>query len=504
MKHLLWLLCAVPTLLFAQTDIDLTLSEPFRDAKRSGNLYQTYTTDQNQIVLVRTGKKQLLVDVFDETFRPVFQKSIERNRQEGLFGSILRGSELTLISVYQPSSRERIVTAHRVDLASGDHRAKRLFTKTVDKTGLFNFRRDRTTDFAVSRNDRYFVVGMDHQHENLATYELSVYDTETLERVYRKRTRARGKKKNFVANDLMIDNQGVTYFLGKEYESDGKLFDLDREADYDYLLTRADAGGIQQERIDLGAEQYIVTLRLLDAQKHVRAVGLYGKRRGNEINGTVVFTIGKNDLDVVAEKRSDIPKEMYADLFNEARTERRDKKQRGIQRTFINYLNESADGTLHLSAQEYYVTRRTDRNGNVTYTYNYGDLLHFSINPIGELNWGRGILFHRAQGNYALDHLYHSFVRDGKLYVVFNGARRDKERSNGRVKASGRLTALTVYVYDERGEVERVRLRDNALGEPVFFPQYGAVTLDGRFVTLNNRRGRRQFVLIEPHPTGRG
>ena len=497
MKHLFWLLLAAPTLLFAQSDIDFTISEPFKDAKRSGNLYQTYTTDQNQVVLVRTGKKQILVDIFDEQFQPVFQKSIERNKKEGLFGSILRGNELTLISVYYPTTKERIVTAHRLDLATGKHRAKTLFNKTIEKTGkLFNFRAHRQTDFAVSKNDRYFVIGMDNQHQNLASYELNVFDVETLERVYRKRSRARGDKLNFRANDLMIDNAGVCYFLGKEYE--GKFFDLDRDADYDYLLTRADAEGLKTERVDMGSEQYIVAMRLLDAKNHVRAVGMYGKRRGSEVNGTVVFTFDKETLDVAAEKRSDIPKEMYADLFNEAKTERKNQKQKGIRRTYINHINEADDGTLHLSAQEYFVTQSTDRNGNVTYTYHYRNMLHFSINPIGELNWGRGIFFKRSQGNYALNHLYFSFVRDGKLHVVFNGARRDKERSNDRVKASGKLTALTVYVYDENGEVERVRLRDNTLGEPTFFPQYGAVTRDGRFITLNNRRGRRQFILIEP------
>ena len=489
-------------LLFASTafaqlqQLDFKISEPFKDAKRSGNLYETYVTDDNRIVLVRSGKKSILVDVFSEDFSLIFQKSIERNKKEALFGSVLRGNELTLVSVYYPTTKERVITTHRVDLNTGDHRSKALFSKTVKKTGkLFNFRRDRLTDFAVSRNQKYFVIGMDNQNENINSYELSVFDVETLERVYRKNSH-QGKERNFIANDLMIDNQGIVYFLGKEFERGGSIFD--REANYKFMLTRVDADRARSKRIDLGEEQFIIAMRLLDAKNHVRAVGLYGKRRGSQVNGTIVYTIDKTELDIEAEKRSDIPESMYADLFNEAKTERKDKKQKGIKRTYINYINENSDGSIHLSAQEYYVTSTTDRNGTVDYDYNYRNILHFSINPIGELNWGRGIFFKKTLENYALNRLYFSFVRDGKLYVVFNGARRDKERSNDRVKASGNLTSLTVYIYDEQGEVERLRLRENRLGEPYFFPQYGAVTNTGKFITLNNRRGRRQFVMIEP------
>ena len=485
-------------MLSAQSELEYTISEPFKDAKRAGNVYRTFSTDDDQIVLVRTGKKQLLVDVYSKEFSPILRKSIERNRAEGLVGSVLRGNELTLVSVYYPNAKERIVTAHRIDLKTGDHKSKKLFDKTVKKTGkLFNFRADRATLMASSRNNRYFAVGMDNVNENIASFEITVFDTETLERVYRKNSRTRGEVKNFLANDLMIDNEGVTYFLGKEFET-GKLFDFDKEADYDYLLTRADAEGTKTERIDMGAEQHIVALRLLDAKNHVRAVGLYGKRRGNEINGTVVFTIDKNDLSIAAEKRSDIPEQLYSDLFNANAAERKDKKQKGIRRTYINFINESSDGAIHLSAQEYYVTTSRDRNGNIDYQYNYRNILHFSINPIGELNWGRGIFFKERLDDYALNHLYHSFVSNGNLYVVFNGARKDRERSNDRVKASGALTALTVYRYDTNGEVERMRLFENKLLQPRFFPQYGSVTRDGQFITLNNRRGQRQFILIRP------
>ena len=334
-------------MLSAQSELEYTISEPFKDAKRAGNVYRTFSTDDDQIVLVRTGKKQLLVDVYLKEFSPILRKSIERNRAEGLVGSVLRGNELTLVSVYYPNAKERIVTAHRIDLKTGDHKSKKLFDKTVKKTGkLFNFRADRATLMASSRNNRYFAVGMDNVNENIASFEITVFDTETLERVYRKNSRTRGEVKNFLANDLMIDNEGVTYFLGKEFET-GKLFDFDKEADYDYLLTRADAEGTKTERIDMGAEQHIVALRLLDAKNHVRAVGLYGKRRGNEINGTVVFTIDKNDLSIAAEKRSDIPEQLYSDLFNANAAERKDKKQKGIRRTYINFINESSDGAIH-------------------------------------------------------------------------------------------------------------------------------------------------------------
>ena len=497
MKFLISLIVLFPTLLFAQFPVDYVVSEPFRDAKRSGSLYKTFTTDQNQIVLVRNAKKQILIDVYSEDFTPVLNKSIERDRMEVLFGSMIRGNELILISVYYPNSKERVVTTHLLNLSTGDHKTKTLLNKTLEKTGkLLNLRINRQTMMAVSRNNQYFVIGMDDFKENVGSFELIVFDTETLERQYRQNSRKSGDAPIYIASDLMIDNDGVVYLLGKEYER-GEIINVINDADRDYLLTRADAESVSSESIDLGSEQHVIALRLLDAKNHVRAVGLYGKRQGSKINGTVVFTHDKKDLSMVAEKRSDIPKEIYDDLFHSERAERRNKKQKGIRNTYINYIKESEDGTIYLSAQEYSVTNSTDQNRNSMNHYHYGNILHFSINPVGELNWGRAIRFSYMLSEYALNHLYHSIVTDGSLYVVLNGYLGKEERISANDKGRGVRNALLVYRYDNQGEVERAWLFNNTASlHSRFAPQYGAVTSNGQFVTLNRRRGQRRFIMI--------
>lgn len=485
-------------LLHAQgtTQLQITESAEFKDEiSVSSGVLAIHTTSNGKTGLIRANKNNFLLDVFDAQLNKIFSKTVESDKKESFDGYVSYGAEIKYITVLSPNKRERIIYCNTFNIEKQTYTQKELFKADVEKGGLFTGRNKRGTNVAISPNGKYIAIATDNIKKNLNSYKVHVFDSETLKLVYDK-SYQEDADNYFEPNDLFIDDEATVYPLGKLFIS-GKSQIKGGAANYEFVLNKLTKSDSQSLKISLDNDLHISSLAMNYYENKLNLVGFYSNERAGNIKGGCNFEINTSNFSVGSKKNTVLPKDVYDDLYGDAKAERHDKKKKELNSFYVDYIVRDSQGNTFLLAEEFYTTQTyvsTGMNGGGywTTTYHYDDILILKFDKTGAINWGRSI-FKRATSPS-----YNAFLKDDQLHVLLNSGKNLSEKSDGRTKVSKGFfesTALYDFTYSVDGEVTYNKIQDNK-GNNYYMPFYGTFNADV-FIMVSDGVRKKQFMILQ-------
>lgn len=495
-KQILFLLLLATSIVNAQTSkLKVTESNVYKDKVKARSILAIHSTEANLTGIVRNSKKDFLFDIFDEKLNKIFSKVIESSRKEAYVGDVFYGDEMKFFTVFSPTKNERIVYAHVYNLKQKSHKKEALFTANVEKKQrLFARNNKRETSVAISPNGDYFAIATDNIKKNSNSYTIRVFNTKTLKLVYKKAYQEH-KERYFQPNDLVIDNSATVYALGKLF-IDGRSLKKKGEANYQFVLNKITKDNVKDVTVDLTDDLHIKSLVISKVKNRLNLVGFYSERNVGRIKGGCNFKIDSNALTVLSTNTTNLPIDVYEDLYGYRKAKKKKKKGKELSNFYIDYILQDSKGNTYILAEEFYITYNyvsTGVGGGYSVpVFHYDDILILKADASGNLDWGRSI-FKRA-----LAPSYNAFLKNDELHVILNSGKNLTEKKDGRTKVSqGWLesSALYDFVYQSNGEVAYNKIQDNK-GKTFYVPYYGNFNNE-KFIMSSSGRKKKQFMILE-------
>ncbi len=185
-------------------------------------------------------------------------------------------------------------------------------------------------------------------------------------------------------NDFEVGNDSCVYILTS--------LDLEKKTlrDRKYSLTIATPKTNQLENIPISADRYFINdlrMELDEINQKIALVGLY-----SEINSTSSAGIFFANFNKEEKRIQKFTESFKAKFLNEFLGERTVNRGTELINYFIDRIVLRTDGGVILIAESNYITESTNYNSyyqlyTTSYTYHYDNILVFSINPDGKIDW---------------------------------------------------------------------------------------------------------------------
>jgi len=497
MKYLLSIIfLATITLNFAQqTTLKVTESEEFRDKEKARNVLAIHTNSENKTAIIRKSKRNFMFDVFDKDLNKTHSQIIESTKKERYIGYTAFNDIVNFITVFSPKKKERIVYCHTVNISSKSHKKIQLFETTVEKNQpIFSGSNKRETNVAISPNGLYMAIATDDIKRNSNSYKVHIYNTDTFELLYVKKHQE-SIDKFYQPNDLVIDNNATVYTLGKLFKK-GKKQKKNNEANYQFLLTKVSQQETATLKISLKDNLHIRSLIINNGDNAMQILGFYSDTRVGRIKGGCNFKVDTYKMSVISSKNTELPKQVYDDLYGERRAKNKKKKGKELKNFYVDYVITDENGNTYLLAEEFYITQtyvQTGTTGGYWQTiYHYDDILVMKYNNTGDLDWARSIFKRSTSPSY------NAFIKNNELHVLLNSGKKLTEKKDGRTKVSKgwfESSALYDFQYNPNGEVAYNKIQDNK-GKTYYLPYYGTFE-NNTFIMMSSGRKKRQFMKLQ-------
>ncbi|SHH51717.1 hypothetical protein [Winogradskyella jejuensis] len=481
---------------FAQTaQLAVSESPEFKDKEKAGGVLAIYTNKESITALIRESKRHILFDVFDSSLNKTHSSLIETDKREFFKDYVTYGDEIKVFTLYSPSKKERVINCHTFNVKTKKHSKTQLLSKTITKRfPIFSGGRKRETSFAISPNGQYIAMATDDIKKNSNAYSIHVFDTDDLSLVYSKSYKDE-ENKYFEFNDLAINNDAITYSLGKLY----KTSDYDKvngKANYDFIIYKIIEDNVQATDIILKGEQFIRSLSISQNDTNLQLTGFYSERNSSRIKGGCTFTVNSESLSIEKSNHFELPKQVYYDLYSESAAKRKKTKGKELSNFYTDYIIEDEGGNTYLVAEEFYITTNYVPNGMgggyMQTIPHYDDILIMKINKAGNLDWGRSIFKRSGAPSYNV------FLKDDKLHVLLNSGKNLIEKEDGRTKVSkGWFESTSLYdiVFDKYGDSSYNKVQDNK-GNTHYIPYFGTFN-NGTFIMTSAGRKKKQFMILK-------
>lgn len=495
---LLVVCCLLSLFVNAQEEVTsklkITESAQYKDEVKVGGIDAMYTSPSGKTAIVRFGKKSILLDVFTNSLDKEFSKVIKKEKREVYKGHLSYDDEIKVFTVYSPKKKERILYCHTFNIKNNTHSKKKLFEANVKKGGgLFSGSNKRQTSFALSPNQQYIAIATDNIKKKSNSYRIHVFETKNLNLVYSKSYRDH-EEQYFSHNDLIVDNDATVFSLGKLYK-EGKSDKKNGKANYQFVLHKISQNGASHVDVALDNE-FVRTLIISQKNNQLHLLGFYSEKNSYRLKGGCDFVINETDLKVVSKKITELPQQVYEDLYGYRRGKRKKKKAKELRNFYVDYTLEDSKENTYILAEEFYITQQyvsTGMNGGYWQTvFHYDDILILKFGADGELNWGRSIFKRSTAPSYNV------FLKNDELHVILNSGKNLLEKKDGRTKVSrGWFESSSLYdiVYTSDGKVSYDKIQNNR-GKTYYTPFYGTFT-DGKFITTTTRRKKKKFLVLE-------
>jgi len=489
-------------ILAAQSLSSLKVSESkkYRDMVGADIIHSTHSTEDGHIGLIRDqsssgyGKKRkLVVNIYDQNLKKVFEKVVERYKKEEYIGEVAYGDKIKFFTVYASKKTKRTIYCHVLDIKNRSYVKQELFEIQTEKISTALGKNQHETQCAISDNGKYFVIQSDNIKKNTNSYSIRVYDSNSIALLYKK-----DYQKNidqfFEPKDLAIDNNGTVYSLGKLFKQ-GRTQKNKGKANYEFSLNKIN----QNDAVALPIaveEEHIKSLSISLSDDHLKLVGFYSNKNVHRIKGGCNFHIDLNTFTLSNKKINELPSKVYEDLYGYRTDENSNKRE--LKNFYIDHVINDKAGNLYIIAEEFYETVSVgDYGPNMKFgmaqvVSHYDDILILKFNPKGDLEWGRS-LFKRD-----IEQSYNVFIKDERLHVILNSGRVLTEETSGRIKASVGLfesTALYDIAFTQHGELSYNKIQDNK--KKIFYqPNYGYY-YNTKFIMPSKDKYFLQFMSLE-------
>ena len=315
-------------------------------------------------------------------------------------------------------------------------------------------------------------------------------------------------------SDYSIDSKGNAYMLGKVYDSE-KRRERDKETDkpayhYEVLKFSKDSKEISHTTIDIG-DYYIKDASLIENSLHEMIIACtYSKKaKGDGTDGIFLSTLDATGH--IVKYKNGYYEFPLADLekFESARSKRKmdrkdDYEQPNLQ---VREIVASADGSVFISCEEYYVVSNTytDQNGftTTTYTYYYQDILASKINADGKFAWLRKIPKNQRGAGDAVSSFSYKLVSDSSGYYFLyldNRKNIDITEDDAPKVYTGGGGDVMVSKLDKDGNLTKELLFDTKDEEVRIFPRQFDKLKNGQFIgRARVRHDQYEPLLITTH-----
>lgn len=496
MRTITILFLFIINLCFSQTtSLKITESQEFKDSEKSDEILSIHTTSKNITGIVREGKKFFLFDIFDDSLNKIHSESIEKSKKESFVGDVYFDNEIKVFTLEEVSKSERSVFAHIYNFNNKSHRKVKLFSATVEKNQpLFSGGNKRQTSLALSPNGNYLAIATDNVKKNLNSYTVRVFNSTTLKLIYSKAYQE-DREKFFEPNDMVIDDLGQVYVLGKKY-IEGRREKKQGLANYNFVLNKVSENDLRTLELGLDGDEHIRSLNISQSNPEtIQLLGFYSENKAGRIKGGCSFLVGiENALTITNKVNIALPLSVYEDLYGENRADR--KKDKELTNFYIDHVIQDNNGNTYLIAEEFYVTQVYVPNGQMggttVTTFHYDDILVLKFNANNTLDWGRSI-FKKATAPS-----YNAFLKDNQLHVILNSGKNLSEKDDGRTKVSKGIfesTALYDIVFGADGEATYTKVQDNK-GKTYYTPFRGTYK-NSKFVMMSDPKSKKQFMILE-------
>ena len=337
-------------------------------------------------------------------------------------------------------------------------------------------------------------MATDDLKKNSNAYTIHVFNTETLDLVY-KQSYKNNENKFFSFKDLAITDEAIVFSVGKLYKSGKREKDKSGTSNYDFIVYKISKQNTENTLIKLD-NTHIRSLVINQKLKDLQLVGFYSEKNTNRVKGGCSFNLDPETLELMSKKSFELPEQVYSDLYNNKAAKRKKDKGKELSSFYVDYIVEDSKNNIYLIAEEFFITQVYIANGlNGGYwqtVFHYNDILILKFNPNGDLDWGRSI-FKKANGPS-----YNVFLKDEQLHVILNSGKNLIEKKDGRTKVSkGILESSSLYdiVFTKNGEVSYDKIQDNK-GKTSYTPYYGTYN-NGEFIMMSDRRKKKQFMILQ-------
>jgi hypothetical protein len=193
--------------------------------------------------------------------------------------------------------------------------------------------------------------------------------------------------------DYAIDGKGNVLILTEVLkEGETRKYSRDDEPNFTYQLVVVSESGVDVNASDVDVNgKYVTQVNFYEGKDDALLLaGFYGNKRGRQVDGLFYCSVS-SDGKQTGFKTYEIPTDVIKQFMSQRAQDRMEKKEDkgkdiGLTNMRIREITFEKDGSVLISAEEYYMVVRHDSKTNMTYyDHHYKDILIAKIDKNGEL-----------------------------------------------------------------------------------------------------------------------
>ena len=295
---------------------------------------------------------------------------------------------------------------------------------------------------------------------------------------------------SFEVRKSFISDDGDVLIIAFKKFGGFSIFKRDRtrpEFEFDLISFTDEGENFQMESLYKETD-FITSLSGYLKDGVVHLVGFYADMDRNSnrpIKGLYQLDVDPKDFEISNERYIDVRKQM---LNQNESWESNGRIDTDLRHLVIDYFYPMPDGSLLIPAENYFISYKSDSNGNpYIAAYHARNLLVFKIDPNGEFEWVSKVSKEQRSKSHEEFISYYGFTGDNKLYLVYNDHIKNLKITNERKgvkKFKGGLNSiLCLTIIDENGNIKKQPLLDNKDEKVLPMPEkFGIIDEDEVFI----------------------
>ncbi|MBL8000828.1 MAG: hypothetical protein JNL05_02595 [Flavobacteriales bacterium] len=492
------------------------------DDKKDGDFRRVIDRTGDAVYQLMYSKKDgFLVQRMDLDMRPVYRKPIElemgkdeleledvhiigrnivvfasshdkRNDERNLFVKVYAAADMGPVSMYTKVAR--------MDVESRRNRGAFNTALSPDSSKVLLYVQK---PFEKNEKDRFAVKVFDASLSKLWEADIEMPYTD----------------KEFVMEEMQVDNDGSVVCVGVKYASPRERRELKRSGgvpyDYHVLVYWKGQAAPVDETIKVEGK-FLQDLTLsLGKDGDILCAGFYSDKGSWSIRGTFFLRIDRVTKSIVHQSFKEFDKEFITAYMTEKEKGKAERKaeRKGEEVEMMEYdvrdIIRREDGGALVLAEQYYwwveTVRTTNANGTVStrvmYHYVYNDIIVVNIAPGGDIEWAAKVPKRQHSINDAgYNSSFAANLKGGKVHLIFNDSGSNLFLKEGdrvaQFEVTGKDALVTLVTVDEDGITHREALFSPERRDAKVCPKDCVQLVDGRTFLYASRKKEYRFGMV--------
>lgn len=437
---------------FAQ-DITVEVSKEMNESKfrfadhllSKNNEHYVYFTSP---VKLFSGSMDLYLKKYDGSFKEVYSKELKVNKKNIYSRGIQHFGDQFVWFQYENDRKGKKHKYYITPIGLDGKAGKPKKIATFNKKKGFLKKAGHDSSWKIS-NDKskllFYAEQVGTKKDDSYQIYVSIYDKK-LDKMWDKKIKMPYVQSKLIINDIEFGTDNSIYIIAQVYTEKSRknrLFKSNKKVDYNMSIFKiSENEDIAEYKLDL-KNKFIKNIALADDQSRSELVliGLIGETRRGAITGVTNMRMDKKSGKILLAKSRKFSEKEIESFGKKSTTRSGKNKERGLENAFVmRNIVFNSDGGMTVSAEQYYVTYTTDKNGNVSRSYFHNNhIIVIEIDPDGELDYVKMIprKINRSASGAAIaknlqkaTHImfYEPFIHNGTIYYLYNDNKKNFER----------------------------------------------------------------------------